>query len=111
MKTQDPTILVRPNNDDVRALLPSMRRHFWKSFFQNRGIVPTSEAIVVAIFLLLLGSLFLFSYSFVFRLSTSFMSKLVLVILLLQRPGVINIFSLLTYSLYPKNLRRTNMEP
>jgi hypothetical protein len=47
--------------------------------------------------------LFLFPFSFDFRQCASFMSGLVLVILLLQRPGVIiNIFSVLIYFLYQK---------
>jgi uncharacterized membrane protein YkvI len=49
------------------------------------------------------GSLFLFPFSFDFWQSASFMSGLVLVILLLQRLGVIiNIYSVLIYFLYRK---------
>jgi hypothetical protein len=47
----------------------------------------------------------LFSFSYVFQLCVSFMSRLALVILLLHRLGVIDSFLVLTYSLLSKNYK------
>jgi hypothetical protein len=48
------------------------------------------------------GVFMLLFFSFVYRLCASLMSRLVPVIMLLQRPGVIGILLILIYSLYRK---------
>jgi hypothetical protein len=70
----------------------------------RRGVVITGGAMLRQVSDCFDGVFMLLFFSFVYRLCASLMSRLVLVIMLLQRPGVIGILLILIYSLYRKNM-------
>jgi hypothetical protein len=83
---------------------------FLDKLFCSRDVIPVVVLLVLQVSVCFGGVFVLFLFFFCFRLCASFMSRLALVILLLQRLGVIDIVLLLIYSFIEKTLRTCSGE-